>query len=538
MQGLPRLCLNTCLYSSFLVCISGLAVDLALASQLQLNPQPPSPPEVLEGEIPTTIEVSRFRVLGSTVFSEAELVEVTAPFTNRPLSFVQLLQARTAVTQLYLDRGYITSGAFLPPQTFQDRGEVVLEVIEGKLADIEVKGNTRLQADYIKQQVAAAASPPLNRDRLVNALQLLQLNPLIASISAELVSSPEPGANQLIVTIQETPSFKLKAGLDNLRSPAVGSDRQVVELVENNLLGWSDRLALGYSRSAGSNSYDLSYSFPLTAANTSISFSFNHVNSRIIEAPFSQVDLIAGARNYDLSLRHPLWQSPNQELVMGVTASHRQSDTAVLDTPLAIAPGADSQGRTRISALRWFQEYNLRQSSQLLALRSQLSWGIGVLGATLNPEPPDSQFFTWRGQAQYLNQLAADTLLVVRADLQLSDRPLVPIEQIGIGGQSSVRGYRQDLFLGDNGATFNTELRLPIWKTAQSLVQLIPFTDFGIAWNSGSNANSIMGIGVGLSWQHNQNLAIRLDYGIPLNGKSGSSLQEQGIYFSLNWQIF
>lgn len=237
-----------------------------------------------------------------------------------------------------------------------------------------------------------AATKPLNRDRLVQALQILQLNPLIAKVSAELSSSPEPGLNLLTVNVTEAPSFHLGLSVDNRRSPSVGSDRQQIELKEGNLLGWGDNLSLAYSRSEASNSYGFSYGLPISPTNTSLTFAFNHTNSRVIETPFNQIDLIAASRSYDLTLRQPLLQTANQEWAIGLTASDRQSDTALLNTPFPISPGADSQGRTKISALRWFQEYSQRGIQEVLALRSQLSWEIGILNATINPESPDSRF--------------------------------------------------------------------------------------------------------------------------------------------------
>jgi hemolysin activation/secretion protein len=496
--------------------------------------------ENLPENLPKSVVVSKFQIIGSTIFSEAELDRLTEQFINRPLSFNQLFEVRSAITQLYLDRGYITSGAFLPIQTFSDRGEVVIQVLEGSLEDIQIKGTNRLNPEYIKSRLALAATKPLNRDRLVQALQLLQLNPLIAKVSAELSSSLEPGLNLLTVNLTEASSFRLGLSTDNRRSPSVGSDRQQIELKEGNLLGWGDSLTLAYGRSEGSNSFDFSYDLPLNASNTSLTFAFNRTNSRVIETPFNQIDLIAASRSYDLSLRQPLLQTANQEFVTGLTLSHRQSETALLDTPFPISPGADSQGRTLVSALRWFQEFNQRGVQEVLALRSQFSLGIGILNATINPEPPDSQFFSWRGQAQYVNQFAADTLLLLRGDLQLSDRRLVPIEQIGIGGQESVRGYRQDFLLADNGATINLELRLPVLRGAQGVLQVVPFADFGVAWNHNVNASSVFGLGLGLRWQQGNNLTVRFDYGIPFNkvATSGRSLQENGVYFSIDWQPF
>ena len=90
-------------------------------------------------------------------------------------------------------------------------------------------------------------------------------------------------------------------------------------------------------------------------------------------------------------------------------------------------------------------EYQQRNSQQALALRSQFNLGLNVFNATVNNEPPDTRFFSWRGQGQYVRVLAPQTLLVLRSDLQLSTRALVPLEQFALGGLNSVRGYRQDI---------------------------------------------------------------------------------------------
>lgn len=172
--------------------------------QLLQPPQTtPSPPENIPG-VPQTIAVERFEIVGSTVFSPEQLAIVLAPYTNKPISFAELFSARSAVTQLYLDNGYITSGAYLPPQALE--GKVVqIQVIEGGLENIQVTGTRRLNPSYIRRRVALGADMPLNRDRLLAALQLLQLNPLIANISAELSTGTRPGQSLLEIRVRQLP---------------------------------------------------------------------------------------------------------------------------------------------------------------------------------------------------------------------------------------------------------------------------------------------------------------------------------------------
>jgi len=60
--------------------------------------------------------------------------------------------------------------------------------------------------------------------------------------------------------------------------------------------------------------------------------------------------------------------------------------------------------------------------------------------------------------AQWTRNLAQDTLLLVRANAQLADRALVPLEQFALGGEGSVRGYLQDFLLTDNGIKASAEV--------------------------------------------------------------------------------
>jgi hemolysin activation/secretion protein len=103
------------------------------------------------------------------------------------------------------------------------------------------------------------------------------------------------------------------------------------------------------------------------------------------------------------------------------------------------------------SSLRFFQEWIQSKSRKVIATRSQFSFGTNAFNATINKSSPDSRFFTWRVQGQWVRLLSPNTLLV-RGDVQFADRALIPREQFGLGGLGSVRGYRQDFLLTDNGA--------------------------------------------------------------------------------------
>ncbi len=529
------------------------------------EPQPPSPPpseellqsplpvpetpEPIPGQVPATITVSRFEFEGNTVISDEELAAATAEFTNRPLPFAEVFEVRSKITQLYRERGYISSGAIIPAQTFRSAdGVVKIQVIEGGLETINVTGTRRLNPDYIRDRISLRAGTPLNRDTLLEALQLLQLDPLIANLSAELAAGTRPGSSVLTVQVEEAKTWRGEFTLNNNRSPSIGTLEAQATVTQANLTGEGDGLSVSYGHTQGSDTLEGSYTYPLNARNDTLRLRINYSFSDVVEEPFDRINIEADSQYYELTWRKPLLQNLNREFAIGVTASNQESDVTVFDVPVRLSPGADEEGRTRVSALRFFQEWTQRNNREVFAARSQFNLGLGILGATTNDDAPDSRFLSWRGQVQWVRLLAPDSLLILRGDLQLSADELLRLEQFGVGGQDTVRGYRQNVFLSDNGAFASAEARFPIarWPGSDGLLQLAPFIDVGGVWNSSGNPdpepdpNILVSVGLGLRLRLGDRFSARFDWGIPLVDviSSDRTWQEEGLYFSVFYRVF
>ena len=382
---------------------------------------------------------------------------------------------------------------------------------------------------------------------MLNALQLLQIDPLIENLAAELTAGTRPGSSILELNLKEADPFDLTLSFDNYRAPSVGTDRRSVRLTHRNLGGLGDRFSVGYLNTDGSNSInDLNYSIPFNSYNSTLNFRFSYTDSDIITLPFDRFNIESENTSYEFTYRQPVLQKPTGDIAIGFTFAKNNSAITLDGEPKQLSRGAEADGETNVSALRFFQEYTKRDRDRVLALLSQFSLGIDVFGATINNgDRPDSQFLAWRGQAQYLQLLNSNFTLLLRSDFQVANNALLPTEQFSVGGGLNVRGYRQDALLGDNG-WFNsaeiraTILRIPKWKTS---LQLTPFVDFGTVWNSDDlelETNTLVSTGIGLRLQVSDYFASRLDWGIPLVDleTEGDTLQEEGVYFSLELQPF
>lgn len=502
------------------------------------------PDDSPESSIPdVSFFVERIIVNGSTVLDD-EIADIAQLYENREVTFDELLTLRSQITQLYVDEGYITSGAFLPSNQVLTDGVVEIQVVEGTVEDIQVDGLRHLQRSYVRDRLELATDAPLDQQDLLEALQLLQLDPFISQVNAELTAGTTPGQNILLVDVDEPPPFSATIGGDNYRPPSIGSGQISVGASYSNLIGIGDRITGSYGRTDGLDIFDVGVSVPLNAREGTLSFRFNSSESQIVEDEFEDLDLgiESETRSYSLSFRQPIVRSPDTEFALGVELDLRRRQTFILDDiPFSFSIGPEN-GESNATVIRFFQEWVDRAPRRVVAARSQFSFGIDAFNATVNDSGTDARFFSWVGQFQWVQQLSPRNLVIVRLSTQLTPDSLLSLERFGIGGIDTVRGYTQNQLVADNGVVGTVEFRLPLTRNPQRL-QLTPFFDVGTVWNNRTpdpDTSTLAGIGLGLRAEVLPNLFARLDYGIPLIHVDSNldSLQEDGFYFSLRFQPF
>ena len=531
-----------------------------------IKPLPPiedfleSPPNQLPGsgstESSAEFKVKQFNFEGNTVLEAGAVEAVLKDYRNRPITFADLLELETKLTRLYTENGYINSAVVIPSQNVSE-GTVTINAIEGKVEEINVNVNGRLKEGYIRSRLKRGTTSPLNINELQETLQLLQLNPLIENLNAELSVGLSRDRWALDVDVNQGKAFDPVLFVNNYRTPSVGSFQRGLELNHNNVLGYADRFSFVYKNTDGSNDFDTSYTIPVNSLDGTVGLRYRYVDSEIIEQEFEDLDIESETSEFELTLRQPLLIRANsestQEFALGLEFSRQSNSTTLGGEPFDLTPNPVSRdvgdiGETRISAIRFFQDWTKRTRKDVLAARSQISVGVDAFDATVLEGAPDGEFVSWRGQVQWLRQLTSSSNinLLVRSDIQLSSDDLVPLERFSLGGVESVRGYRQDALLSDSGIFTSAEVRIPFyrWNNAQSNLSAVPFIDIGTSWSNSDNINqdedTVASFGVGLQLNLDDSLRARIDYGIPLIDveDTNNTLQENGLYLSLEYFPF
>jgi len=516
---------------------------------------PPAPivPKEKAGIPPVRTLVREIRVIGSTVFSVEELARVTAPYQNREVTTEELEALRTALTLLYINRGYVNSGAILPDQTISE-GVVTFRIVEGELTQIELEGNRWFRSSYLEKRFSLAAGPPLNINSLQERLQLLLEDPRIRRLNAQLRPGLRPGEGVLNVLVEERTPYKLWLDFNNYQSPSVGEKRGIITLEHQNLTGNGDIATARYGRSKGLDPLlDFRYSLPFTAYDTTLSLQYRRNSFANIEEPFVDLNIESKSDIYGITLRQPVYRTLNSEVALDLTGEYLSHKTFLLGVPFKLTPGANRQGESFVTALRPALDWVYRTQNQVIAARSRWSLGLDALGATINNNgEPDGRFFAWLGQFQWVRRLPVlDTQLIFRTDVQLSDDALLSLEQIAVGGRYSVRGYRETTLLRDSALLTSLEMRVPLIRNTPwaDYLELASFIDFGRAWNRRQptpDPPDISSVGVGIRW------ALTILWPVPVRPQfelywghrlrrvetSGGSLQDNGIHLQFVLAMF
>ena len=527
--------------------LSLLAALALTAPAMAADPAAPGfrlPPAAGTGPLPglglaAPVTLSAVRFEGARAIPEAELAVLAAPFLQRPLRALDLEELRQRITRAYVDRGFVNSGAVLPDDALQG-GTLTLRIVEGRITRLRQTGLQGLGETYLAARLLRA-DEVLQVQRLQERFQLQLADPLFARINARLLPDDGPGRSVLDLEVTRARPWQLALFAHNHVAPAVGSAQAGVEGSLRNLLGWGDALAATVARGEGSSNWDAAWQLPLGGTRTVLGLRLARGASSVIEEPVAVLDVDSVVATREATLSHPLIDEPRRRWLLGVAHARRSNRTTLGGEPFSFVTG-EATGLTRIESWRLFQELTLRLDRHVVALRASVIEGRNNLVAeTVLPQQPDRRYRLWQLQGQAALALGADgQQLVLRGQLQRSPDRLVPLEQLAVGGRHTVRGYRENQLVRDNGWAVGAEWHWPLWRdeARRASLTLLPFADAGQAWNRGDAKARLASLGLGLNWtwadlEGELHVARRLERRQP---DTDGDLQDRGIHLLLRYR--
>ncbi|WP_418156937.1 ShlB/FhaC/HecB family hemolysin secretion/activation protein [Pantoea agglomerans] len=442
---------------------------------------------------------------------------LVAPYINQCLSLGRINQLVRAISEWYVQRGYITSRAFLTEQNLS-HGTLNITVLEGKLEAIHLQGASARQ---LNMAFPTRAGRILNLRDIEQGME--QINRLRTTpVQIEIIPSTQPGYS--IVNLTSTPEFPLTLGLnmDNSGQRSTGIGQLSASLVGNDLLGVADRWFVSGGRSSAfsdwrdAQNFQAGVSVPYGYGLLDYSYSWSNYHSRF------------NANSFD-------WYSNGDNI------SNRLSGSWVLFRNGQIKTGLQV-GLNHYVSHNWLNETLLQSSSRkLTSLQIGFNHTQKIAGgvATLNPmlsrgmpwfdaesdkgksdDFPKAEFRKWSVSSSYQRPVTQKMWWLSSFYAQWSPDRLYGSERLTIGGENSVRGYKEQYLSGDVGGYLRNELNYSLF-TLPAIGEVSTTLALDGGWLQSDKqdryaAGTLWGSSVGLGTR-NAHVSTQLSLGIPVS---------------------
>ncbi len=453
--------------------------------------------------------LSSVKIEGNTVETSEVLNALLAVKQGEILNSRVLQQNVQAIQDQYRKDGYIL--AKVTDMDIDRAGNLKLKINEGVLEGYKVKGNTKTKDHVILREMRQKPGEPFNSKKARRSMQRVYNLGFFEDVNIKMNPGVNPNAVVMELDVKEkrTGSFGIGAGYSS-EDGVIG----MVSIGDTNFRGTGDAVSLTYETSGDdtdAHGYSLSYRHPwidsketvgtIRVYNRTYEYDDYDTNGDLKETymrKYSGGELTLGrpiseySTNY-ITLRNRKDEYVKHESDGNSNPTDRSTDTAWLNKNF---------GTTRSITLEHVTDsrdniYNPTQGG-----RVSLSGEVAGAGGDFN-------FQKLTIEDQRYHKVGHAQVLALRGQYGAGWGEISEFNQYKVGGQSSLRGYREDQFRGNRMALATLEYRFPIVSKVQGAL----FTDWGAAWSDGYKPKDVHGsIGVGLSLTTPIG-PLRLDYG-------------------------
>mgnify|MGYP002625413984 CR=1 FL=1 len=465
----------------------------------------------MENPVFRNVEIS-----GNTLYKNEDIESLITVRRNAVLNRNTLQDNLAAIEEKYHADGYILMK--ITDMNVDTNGLLTLKINEGTLEGYAVKGNKKTRDYVILREMRQKVGEPFNAKLARRSMDRVYNLGFFEDVNIKMNPGVEPNAIIMEVNVKErrTGTFGVGAGYST-RDGLLGS----VSIADTNFRGTGDSISISFEKSAeetDAHGFTFSYRKPwLDSRETAATFRFYNRTYQFYDYDTSGNLRERYMRRYlggEITLSRPQSEYSTNYL----TIRHRK------DSYMRHIASGNAGDRSGILGEAWrnanfgttrsiiFQHVtDTRDNVYSPTTGGRVSLGAefgGLWGGDFRFQKYDiehQQFFRAATKGNHSQVWAS------KVSYGFGHGDLTEFNQFRVGGQNTLRGYRDDQFRGSRMALATLEYRFPLAKKVQGII----FTDWGGTWNSGffPSGGDIYG-SAGLGIALNTPLGpLRLDYG-------------------------
>jgi hemolysin activation/secretion protein len=460
--------------------------------------------------------VSAIIIDGRHELPVAAFTDIVERYSGRDLTPGQLEALVNEIANRARAHGYVFATAVIEAQALSV-GILRVRLDEGIIDEIRIHGD---DDPAIRRQLA-----PLRSGRPVTLAMLERQILLAGDISGAFIRRSyyerEDGRGILVVEARRSYSGGY-AELENNGSQPIGPIRARFNLDLNGIISSTDEVDLTYSTTPfqpeelqyGRVGYRMVINNSGTEVGGTLSYSATDPGAYLADR-----DVFGRSWQVGLEARHPFLRSRNASL---------WGDFALRMRDLRQEREGSVVRHDRIPVVRVGLFSVAEAAGGRLRGRLTYSQGLSILGATELGDPlasrddASAKFSSLYGWADWNRDLSSNFSLRLVARGQLTSAPLLSTEDLGLGGNSFLRGYNYSERFGDEGIMGSAELRYD-WNNVGGVVpnlQVYAYVDGGVVGSLGKGRGdgSLASAGGGVRADLTRDLDFDVEVAVPLTG--------------------
>lgn len=490
--------------------------------------------------------IQQIQINGADHLPESDRQQLVRPYEGQCLGTSQLNELLKVITNRYIDKGLVTSRAYLPQQDLST-GRLSVLVVEGKLEKLQATPDSGLSERELAMTFPGQAGTLLSLREIEQMVD--QLNRL-PSNQTQMELSPGAAAGGSDVLVKNTPQKPWRASLSrsNDGQKSTGEQQWGTSLDWDSPLGLADQLSLRGGHDAvsdhqrTSSSAFMNYNLPWGWWNFNYSYSQSDYRSRAWANGYG-FKQTGDSENHQLRAERVIHRDAMSKTSLNAGLSHLSTNNFIEDSKLA--PSSN-----RLSEMQLGFNHGRRIGNAFVNLDLGMQHGIGAFGAQgdhdLRASEPTARYRKYTATLSYLQpfELWGESLSFSSlATGQHSEDVLFSSQRMSLGGLGSVRGYKDQSLSGDSGGYWRNDLR---WSRPVSWPWLRPVLseygtslgyDQGVIQNDRYNGNyhgRVSSNSLEL-FARGAHLATSVTFAHSLERPDALSEREAPIYFSLSF---
>ncbi len=416
-------------------------------------------------------EINDVSITGVTLLSAKTLDPVLASYRDKCIRLADINVLLKSITDLYMDKGYITARVYVPEQDIENTKELRLVAAEGALSDIYLNGQPAQDSRLLATAFPGMKGKPVNMRDVEQGLD--QINRLSSNnAKTSMLPGKEPGNSVLNLENKPELPWHFSISNNNLGQQSTGYSKTSMSFRMDNLVNLNDLISLTYDHSGPdypwpndgvgqSNSISGSISVPYGYWTFTLNGSFYKYTSSV-PGNFGDIDTSGKSGQLGFSVDRVIWRDKDSITTLNAGLSYKETDNFLMGDLIEV-------GSRQYPVASFGISHSTRMLGGVWVFDLAYNQGLGLFGATNRNDPgagdAEPEFSKFSGTINVTRpfQLGQQNLqFSTMINGQYSPDNLYGAEQISLGGYSNVRGTRDSILFGNNGAFTRNEI---LWRT-------------------------------------------------------------------------